>query len=157
MAKRPPKISETPKRVRSKKAGFSSGVEHDNARLLEAQNVRFEYEPRAKKIVFIQPEKRRTYLPDFILPNGMIIECKGEFKHADRQKHLWIKAQRPDLDIRFVFTNPKAPIRGGSKTTIAQWCDKHGFLYADKLIPIEWLKESTKCRRNSSERSRPLT
>jgi hypothetical protein len=56
----------------------------------------------------------------------------------DRKKHLLIREQYPNLDIRFVFTNSKAKINKGSKTTYADWCDKNSFKYADKLIPKEW-------------------
>ena len=76
-----------------------------------------------------------------ILSNGIIVESKGRFVTADRKKHLLIKKQHPTLDIRFVFSNSKAKINKGSKTTYGDWCDKHGFLYADKLIPEEWLYE----------------
>jgi len=53
---------------------------------------------------------------------------------------LWIKEQT-DFDIRFVFSSSKAKIRKGSKTSYADWCNKNGFLYADKLIPEEWFNE----------------
>lgn len=69
------------------------------------------------------------------------METKGRFTATDRKKHLLVKAQRPDLDIRFVFSNSRAKLNKGSKTTYADWCNKHGFLYADKLIPTEWLDE----------------
>lgn len=84
----------------------------------------------------------RTYTPDFELPNGIIIESKGRFVAADRKKHLLVKKQHPDLDIRFVFSNSNAKISKGSKTTLGMWCDKHGYMYADKLIPEEWIKET---------------
>jgi len=82
----------------------------------------------------------RTYTPDFELPNGIIIESKGRFVAADRKKHLLVQKQYPSLDIRFVFSNSRAKISKGSKTTYAMWCEKNGFQYADKLIPKEWLK-----------------
>lgn len=62
----------------------------------------------------------------------------------DRLKHLEIKAQHPALDIRFVFSNSNQKISKTSKTTYAAWCEKHGFMYADKSIPESWLKESKK-------------
>ena len=37
----------------------------------------------------------RMYTPDFVLPNGIIIETKGRFTVADRRKHLLIKKQHP--------------------------------------------------------------
>jgi hypothetical protein len=71
----------------------------------------------------------------------MFIETKGRFMVADRQKHILIKEQHPDLDIRFVFSNPKQRISKSSRTTYAMWCEKHGFLYAKESIPNAWLKE----------------
>lgn len=53
-----------------------------------------------------------------------------------------IRKQYPLYDIRFVFSDSKAKISKGSKTTYGDWCNKHGFLYADKLIPEEWLNEN---------------
>ena len=90
------------------------------------------------------PASDHIYTPDFILPNGIIVESKGLFEVADRQKHLYIKQQYPNLDIRFVFTNPNTKIYKGSKTTYADWCSKNGFQYAKKLIPLGWLKEADK-------------
>lgn len=52
-----------------------------------------------------------------------------------------IKEQHPEFDIRFVFTNPKAKISKGSKTSYGDWCDKYGFLYAQETIPLSWIKE----------------
>ena len=93
------------------------------------------------KIKYTQPAKVRTYTPDFILPNGIIVETKGRFTVADRQKHQMIQKQFPDLDIRFVFNNPNAKIRKGSKTSYADWCTKNGFKFAQGLIPVAWTKE----------------
>ena len=93
------------------------------------------------KILYVIPASNHTYLPDFQLPNDIIIETKGRFMPADRKKHLLIKKQYPNLDIRFVFSNSKARINKGSKTTYADWCNKNGFLFSDGEIPIEWFKE----------------
>ena len=69
------------------------------------------------------------------------METKGRFTVSDRQKHLLIKEQQPELDIRFVFSNQNAKLYKGSKTTYAQWCEKNGFQYAHKTIPDDWLSE----------------
>ena len=45
------------------------------------------------------------------------------------------------MDIRCVFTNANSKIKKGSKTSYADWCERHGFLYANKFIPDEWLEE----------------
>ncbi|MER9178961.1 hypothetical protein [Mesorhizobium sp. M0767] len=119
--------------------GFRSGLEELNARFLEGQGevVRFE----AIKVPYVVPETRRTYSPDFILQNGIIIETKGKLEPKDRAKHLFIKMQHPELDIRFVFQRPHDKIVKGSKTTYAAWADKFGIPWATRVIPAAWLKE----------------
>jgi len=106
---------------------------------LKSLKVPFKYEEFKIKY---EVNEVRTYTPDFELPNGIIIESKGRFDTADRKKHLLVKKQHPDLDIRFVFSNSRAKIYKRSKTTLGMWCDKHGYMYADKLIPEEWIKET---------------
>ncbi len=124
------------------KSGWRSGLEEKIADELAAQKVAFSFE--SLTIPYIRPEKECRYTPDFILPNGIIVETKGRFVTADRQKHLLIKAQHPDLDIRFVFNYSKSRLSKKSTTTYAMWCEKNGFHYADKSIPQEWLKEPPK-------------
>ena len=124
------------------KHGFRSGLEESFAAQLKAAGILFEYE--SFKIPFVEPSKNRNYTPDFKLPNGIIIETKGRFESCDRQKHLWVKAQHPELDIRFVFSNSKAKIAKRSQTTYADWCRKNGFQFADKTAPDAWLKEPKK-------------
>jgi hypothetical protein len=130
------------------KHGYRSGLEDKISKQLQESGVSFEYE--TLKIQYEVNETRR-YTPDFILPNGIIIETKGRFVAADRKKHLLIQQQHSELDIRFVFSNSRAKLSKGAKSTYGEWCEKHGFLYADKQIPQEWLDETTK----SSKRQRP--
>lgn len=130
------------------KHGYRSGLEDKISKQLQESGVSFEYE--TLKIQYEVNETRR-YTPDFILPNGIIIETKGRFVAADRKKHLLIQQQHSELDIRFVFSNSRAKLSKGAKSTYGEWCEKHGFLYADKQIPEEWLNETTK----SSKRQRP--
>ena len=121
------------------KHGYRSGLESKVSQQLKEAGVDFEYE--SLKIEYEVNEVRK-YTPDFrILSNGIIVETKGRFLPADRKKHLLIQKQRPELDIRFVFTNSNAKLNKGAKSTYADWCRKHGFLYSDKLIPEEWLNE----------------
>lgn len=121
-----------------KKYGFKSGLEESICKQLEQNGVPIRYEEKESVISYIIPSSEHNYHPDFILPNGIIVETKGRFVLADRKKHLLIKQQHPNLDIRFVFTNSKNKISKGSKTTYAMWCEKNAFLYADKQIPQEW-------------------
>jgi hypothetical protein len=122
------------------KYGYRSGLEDKVSKQLKESGVTFEYE--TLKIVY-EVNETRKYTPDFIFPNGMIVETKGRFVSADRKKHLLIQKQHPHLDIRFVFSNSKAKLNKGAKSTYGQWCDKHGFLYADKEIPEDWINEAT--------------
>jgi len=124
---------------RGMKYGYRSGLEDRISEQLKALNVPFKYEEFKIKY---EVNEIRTYTPDFELSNGIIIESKGRFVAADRKKHLMVKQQYPRLDIRFVFSNSKAKISKGSNTSYAEWCQKHGYLYADKLIPEQWIKET---------------
>ena len=124
---------------RGLKHGYRSGLEDRISEQLKSLGVQFKYEEFKIKY---EVNEIRTYTPDFELPNGIIIESKGRFVAADRKKHLLVKDQFPRLDIRFVFSNSKGKISKGSKTSYADWCDKHGYRYADKLIPEEWIKET---------------
>lgn len=124
------------------KLGFRSGLEETIYKQIAKQGITPQYE--SFKIPYVIPASNHTYTPDFQLPNGIIIETKGRFVASDRKKHLLVKKQHPELDIRFVFQNAKGRINKGSKTTYADWCVKNGFLYADKEIPYEWFKEPNK-------------
>lgn len=120
------------------KNGWRSGFEERIAKELKEQGVKYEYE--TKKIKY-EIRETRTYTPDFILPNGIIIETKGRFVASDRKKHKLIKDQYPKLDIRFVFYNANAKLYKGAKSSYADWCTTHGFMWANKTIPDEWIKE----------------
>ena len=122
--------------------GFRSGLEESVAAQLDAFGVDYTYEKL--KVKYIRPATEHTYTPDFQLPNGIIVETKGRFLTQDRMKHLAIKRHNPDLDIRFVFSNSKARISKVSATTYAMWCYKHGYKFADKFIPEEWVNEPAK-------------
>ena len=103
---------------------------------LGKRKVDFQYE----KVSFDYVPKIRNYTPDFYLPESKIyIETKGRLTTNDRVKHLLIKDQYPDLDIRFVFVNANNKISRTSKTTYANWCDRHKFIWAESLVPMEWL------------------
>ena len=92
------------------------------------------------KIVYFQPEIKKTYTPDFPIQNTqLVIETKGAFNSADRKKMKTIKAQNPNLDIRFIFSNSRARISKKSKTTYGMWCERYGYKYADKHVPKDWL------------------
>ena len=113
---------------------FRSKFEKGLALDLKRSGVSFGYE--TKRIDYL---KSHYYTPDFILGNGVILEAKGRFLSSDRAKHLLIKEQHPELDIRFVFMNARNKLNKRSRTTYADWADRHGFLWSEKRIPTEWL------------------
>lgn len=132
------KRSLTAKQVAAK-YGFRSGLEERIAEQLDKAGVEYTYEKL--KLDYVKPASKHVYTPDFVLSNGIIIETKGRFLLADRQKHILVKRHNPTLDIRFVFSNSNARISKASTTTYAQWCIKNGFKYADKTIPEGWMNE----------------
>lgn len=129
--------------------GFRSGLESVNARFMQTHGVDFEYETR--RIYYTVPRRLASYTADFVLANGIIIETKGLFDAEDRAKHLLIKEQYPDLDVRFVFSRSAttltkvfkivdgAKLRRENPSTYASWCQKHGFMFSDKTPPLDWL------------------
>lgn len=123
---------------------FRSGLERTVASQIVSVGLPLLYE--VEKISYIKPEKQAKYNPDFVFVkkdgSKMYIEAKGRFLTQDRSKHLLIKKQHPELDIRFVFQSAHTRISKTSKVTYAMWCDMKGFLWADKSqIPKEWLDE----------------
>jgi hypothetical protein len=126
--------------ARGVREGYRSGLEDTVARTLKSRRVGFTYEKH--KIAYVQPEKERSYTPDFVLTrNKIIIETKGRFVTADRQKMVLIKEQHPEFDIRLLFSSGRAKIYKGSKTTHAMWAEKYGFPWAEKDVPQEWIDE----------------
>ena len=123
----------------ARKHGYKSGLEESVSKQIEGKGIEVQYE--SETVPYIIPASEHTYNPDFKLPNGIRVETKGRFVLADRKKHLLVKEQNPNLDIRFVFSNSKNKINKKSKTTYGDWCDKHGFKYADKVIPDSWFEE----------------
>ena len=130
---------------------YRSGLEHTNAELLKKKKVPFTYE--VLKIKYVEPSSNHTYTPDFVITTqsgkSIIIETKGIWAFKDRLKHLLVRQQHPDLDIRFVFTRSKSRITKTSLTTYADICNGLGrgkfkgvtWLYADKTIPEDWINE----------------
>lgn len=121
---------------------YRSRLELKLAKQLETRGYTFEYEKL--KLQYEVPATIHTYTPDIDLMNGIIVEAKGWLTLEDRKKMVLVKKANPGLDIRFVFQKDptKQPIRKGSPTSYAKWCDKEGFPWAGNgVIPEEWLEE----------------
>lgn len=123
----------------SRHCKLRSPLEDTLASQLKRAGVSFSYEG-----IEIPYTEQHTYVPDFILPNGIMIEAKGWLRPENRRKHVALKKQHPELDIRFVFQNAHNKLNKNSKTTYAEWADRHGIKWAEKYIPEEWIKEKKK-------------
>ena len=114
---------------------FRSKLEERIADLLEGLGVSYEYE--STKIPYTI---QHHYSPDFVLPNYTYLEAKGYWAPEDRRKILAVKKDNPDVDIRMVFQAPYNTISKKSKTTYAQWCERHKIPWTHfHDIPLEWL------------------
>jgi predicted nuclease of restriction endonuclease-like RecB superfamily len=123
--------------------GYRSGLEKKISDQIVNAGIELLYE--TDKIHYVIPSRQAKYTPDFKLPKPggfFFVETKGIWTVQDRAKHILVKQQCPELDIRFVFSNQNARLYKGSPTTYAMYCEKHGFRYAAKLIPDDWLEEA---------------
>ena len=120
---------------KKKTSKFRSKLEERIADLLEGLAVSYEYEsPQVPYTI------QHNYSPDFMLPNYVYLEAKGYWDAKDRRKILAVKKDNPDLDLRMVFQAPYNKISKKSKTTYAQWCERHEIPWcAFHEIPLEWL------------------
>jgi len=123
---------------KARASGFRSGLEQTIAKQIKQARHKIRYEVMKIKWVDFSI---RSYTPDFVLDNGIILEVKGFWSTSDRRKHVEIKRQHEELDIRLVFENSKRKIRKGSKTTYGDWCKKKEILFCDRVVPKIWLKE----------------
>lgn len=125
---------------------YRNKFEQDTATALSKLSVPYLYEDEK-----IDYTVSGTYLCDFKVAtkNGktIFIETKGNGRSFDqhtKQKMIAVKEQHPEIDIRIVFySNGKiGPKRkDGSHMTQSDWAKKHGFDYAIREVPQEWLDE----------------
>ena len=114
---------------------FRSQLEKRVATLLTTLGVSYKYESEKLNYTI-----EHTYTPDFVLPNYTYLEAKGYWSPADRRKILNVLKANPEIDLRMVFQSPYNKISKKSKTTYAQWCEKHDIPWTHfHDIPLEWL------------------
>lgn len=130
---------QTKARAAALQHGWRSGLEEAIAAQLDSYPVKYLYEKVT--VPYIVPESTHKYTPDFILPNGIVVETKGRWLTADRKKIKLFMKQHPEIDLRIVFSNSKQRISKQSKTTYGKFCETHGIPYADKLVPEGWIAE----------------
>lgn len=115
---------------------FRSKFEEDVYLSARRSRKRLEHEPH-----YIPYVIKGSYLPDFVLPNGVYVEAKGYLDAAAARKMKAVKASNPDLDIRFVFQKANGKRNKRSKVQNWQWAEKHGFPWAEGTIPLDWWKK----------------
>lgn len=114
--------------------GLRSGFERSIVADLRARKVEFTYEE-----LRVPYTLDGVYHPDFLIVNsGIIVEAKGLLDRDSKRKMLAVKAQHPELDIRFLFMEADKKIPG-TKQTHAQWAERNGFKWAEGQIPEEWV------------------
>lgn len=120
---------------------FKSGLEKKVAACLERHGVEVKYEKL--KLPYVVPSKKKNYIPDFQLPNGIIIEAKGKLDALAREKMSLVIAQHPELDIRMLLMRDNK-LNKKHKTKYSDWLRKHGIKFAVSEIgevPREWIDE----------------
>lgn len=121
------------------KHGYRSGLEKSIQLELEGLNIEPNYE--GVSFNYIIPESKHKYTPDFPVSPHIVIETKGRWVLEDRQKMLLLIKQHPTISFRMLFQKASQKIKKGSKTSYADWCDKHGILWAEKTIPSSWIDD----------------
>jgi hypothetical protein len=113
---------------------YRSKFEASIAASLKQRGLAFDYET-----VPLPYTISAVYTPDFVLPNGVIVETKGLFDSDDRRKMVAVKAQHPGLDIRLCFQKADVKLsRAPRSLTYWQWAERHGFLWCEGNIPTTW-------------------
>lgn len=138
---------------RNYNTGTRSKLEDRVMEQLIKEGITYEYESMASRIRYTVPISEHIYTPDFVITTRsgkqLYLESKGIWDYQDRYKHLLIKQQYPELDIRFVFQRAKQRIRKGSKTTYRDICEGRGrgifkgvtWQYSDGgKLPEEWFE-----------------
>ena len=121
--------------MKKKTSKYRSGLEEQVADLLSELGISYEYE--SKKISYVI---QHHYTPDFILPNHVVLECKGYWDAQDRRKIKTIKKDNPAIDLRMVFQAPYNTISKKSMTTYAKWCENLDIPWTSfHYIPLDWL------------------
>lgn len=138
------------KKVEHKGFTFRSKFEHRLAMSLDERGVDYNYESEEWEY-FTKVRnglcddcsgthvlQRRWYTPDFFLPNGIIIEAKGQLTAGNRTTLKAIREAHPSADLRLVFMANNR-ISKSSGSTYIDWAEQFGFKYALGGIPDDWL------------------
>ena len=135
MPKKYPKRKAIPVEQRKLRSGYEKKVR----KCLEENKVQYTYESMVIK--YVVPETKRSYTPDFILPNGVIIEAKGYWDAESRRKMALVVEQNPHLKLKMLLQRDNT-ISKKSKTKYSDWAKARGIecvVSPQGIIPEEWL------------------
>lgn len=123
---------------------FRSGYEERVYNNAINRKRKLDFEPPDALVYYVKPARKSRYIPDFRLPNGILVETKGRLTAQDRAKMLLVVRDNPELDIRFLFQRANQRItRSKNSMTYGEWADKHEFVWSTgETIPDEWFNES---------------
>ena len=107
---------------RKKKSRFKSGLEAEFAKKAFSMGIPRDYEPDTFAYQILS-----HYTPDFRIRRNFYVETKGYFSPSNRGRLLCFREQHPDITIYLVFQAPNNKLSSKSKTTYAEWAEKHGF------------------------------
>jgi len=117
---------------------YRSIAEKDFAKVLDKYGYTYQYEPFTLPFEIVE---HRTYKPDFVLFDEVIIEFKGIFTSDDRKKMLAVRKAHPYYDIRFVFMKDNW-LTSSHKRRYSDWAKENGFKYHVGIsLPKEWIEE----------------
>jgi transposase-like protein/AraC-like DNA-binding protein len=97
---------------------FRSNWEANFARILEYNNIKYEYE----KHRFFLESMQRYYVPDFYLPDtDTWIEIKGYWIEDAKDKFEFFKKENPDKNIKLIDKKPYKELEEKYKKILANW------------------------------------
>lgn len=119
---------------------FKSIFEADIAKYLDGKNLPINYEPDTFDYI-----RKATYTPDWKISDTVYVESKGHLTQANRSNLIAFKQQHPEVEIILLFADSRNKLYRGSKTTYAEWAEKHGFRWADwnkHKFPEKWFTDA---------------
>lgn len=79
--------------------------------------------------------QRRTYTPDIVLPNGIVVEIKGKFDASKRNLMRQLVRCNPDVDIRFIFMRDNRFGQAKTRKRYSDWARAQGVQCVE--VPVD--------------------
>ena len=116
-----------------KRSAFEDAIALD----LDNRGIKYGYESKLFRYF-----TEHGYRPDFVFTGAkLVVEAKGYFTPSDRSKLIAVRPVILDAGwrIALLFQRATNKLHRLSPTTYAEWCDRHGFEWAEGTIPDSWL------------------